>query len=215
MQLACAAATSNAQQNCPIPAGAHARFVSQQSTQPCIVNQTYGVTSTYVWVNHGCRATFEVRSGGYAAGGYPGAPTTVRITCESSGSNRQQCPVEGVTSVRLIRQISTSPCQLSRTFGAGFGHIWVSDGCRGEFEATVSPAGGGAMHGGTAGAPEHVTCESNDGQRSECRYGRTGGQVVLVRQLSTTPCTRNSTWGTGSGNTIWVTRGCRAEFEVR
>lgn len=213
IQLACAAPTSNVQQNCPIPDGARARYVSQQSAQPCIVNQTYGITASYVWVSRGCRATFEVGTGGYA-GGYPGAPTTLRITCESSGAARQQCPVEGVTSVRLIRQMSTNPCQLSRTFGAGFGHIWVSNGCRGEFEATVSPAGGGGMHGGNT-APERITCESSNGQRAECGFQRTGGQVALVRQLSTTPCTRNSTWGTINGNTIWVTRGCRAEFEVR
>jgi DUF3011 family protein len=214
-QLACAAPSNNVQQNCPIPEGARARYVSQQSAQPCIVNQTYGITASYVWVSRGCRATFEVSTGGYVRGGYPGAPTTRQLTCESSGAARQQCPVEGVTSVRLIRQISTSPCQLSRTFGAGFGHIWVSNGCRGEFEVTVSPAGGAGMHGANTGLPEHITCESDNGQRAECRYQRSGGQVSLVRQLSTTPCTRNSTWGTGSGNTIWVTRGCRAEFEVR
>jgi len=71
----------------------------------------------------------------------------------------------------------------------------------------------GENGGGGTGLAERVTCESKGGARTECPM-RTGGRVQLVRQLSTAPCNRNSTWGAGAG-VIWVTRGCRGEFEVR
>ena len=51
----------NAQNQCPIPAGSTARLIKQLSPAPCKLNQTYGVTSRYIWVNLGCGAEFEVR----------------------------------------------------------------------------------------------------------------------------------------------------------
>jgi hypothetical protein len=60
-----------------------------------------------------------------------------------------------------------------------------------------------------------VTCESINYRDQECPVS--GGPVVLVRQLSTTPgdCIEGQTWGfNGNNNSIWVGRGCRAEFRV-
>jgi hypothetical protein len=51
----------NAQNQCPIPAGSTARLIKQLSPAPCKLNQTYGVTSRFIWVNLGCGAEFEVR----------------------------------------------------------------------------------------------------------------------------------------------------------
>jgi hypothetical protein len=112
-----------------------------------------------------------------------------------------------------VRQISTSPCRLNQSFGIGFGHVWVSNGCRGEFEVTVSGASQPTYPGGATGLPQRVTCESSNGERNECRI-RNGAQVQLVKQLSSAACVRNQTWGTGDG-ILWVNRGCRGEFEVR
>jgi hypothetical protein len=133
------------------------------------------------------------------------------MTCESQTSGRQICPIAGASAVRLVRQISTAPCQLNRTFGTQFGGIWVSNGCRGEFDVTVT---GGSPGGPGNGLSERITCASNGGERVECRF-RQAGRVTLARQLSTTACVQNSTWGVGSGGTIWVTKGCRGEFESR
>jgi DUF3011 family protein len=198
----------NGRQECPIPAGTVARFVAQASNLPCRPNDTYGTKLGAVWVQRGCQAIFELtsRPGGGGNGSY-----TTRIVCESSGGARQQCPIAGATQIRLVRQISTNPCRLNQTFGMGFGHIWVSTGCRGEFEVTVGGSPG--YPGPGTGTPDRVTCESSNGLRTECRI-RNGAQVQLVRQLSTAACVRNNTWGTGVG-VLWVNKGCRGEFEVR
>jgi len=210
-RLTCASPI-NGRQECPVPAGATAKFVSQASNMPCRLNDTYGFKPGFVWVQRGCQAVFEITGRGQP-GGNTGSYTT-HLTCESQNAARQQCPIAGATSIRLVRQISTSPCRLNQSFGIGFGHIWVSNGCRGEFEVTV----GGAISqptypGGGTGLPQRVTCESSNGQRNECRI-RNGAQVQLVKQLSNAACVRNQTWGTGDG-ILWVNQGCRGEFEVR
>ena len=111
--------------------------------------------------------------------------------------------------------MSTSPCTLNQSYGIGVGHIWVSNGCRGEFDVTVGGPGDGSIPGlpGQPGLAERVTCESRGTERTECRV-REGAAVELVRQLSTAPCIRNRSWGAGYGR-IWVQQGCRGEFEIR
>jgi DUF3011 family protein len=206
------ASPMNSRWECRTPAGSVARFVGQASNQTCQANDTYGIRSGAVWVDRGCQAIFELTSPGGGGGG--NGSYTTRIVCESSGGARQQCPIAGATQIRLVRQISTNPCRLNQTFGMGFGHIWVSTGCRGEFEVTVGGSPGYPRPGGPGtGLPDRVTCESSNGQRTECRI-RNGAQVQLVKQLSTAACVRNNTWGTGVG-VLWVNKGCRGEFEVR
>ena len=57
-----------------------------------------------------------------------------------------------------------------------------------------------------------ITCSSNNGERVYCEADTRNG-VLLVRQLSGTPCVERSTWGFDQRG-IWVDRGCRAEFTV-
>lgn len=205
--------SGNAQRSCPFPKGSTARFVSQLSNQPCVLNRSYGLSTTFVWVSRGCRAVFEVRgglTGGNGGGGGGGPSYTKRVTCESQTPGRQRCVVPGATAVRLARQISVKPCELDRTFGTQINAIWVSDGCRGDFEVTVSGAPGGPGNG----PAERLTCASSGGERVECRF-RQVGRVTLVRQISTTQCVEKSTWGVGFGGVMWVDKGCRGEFESR
>jgi hypothetical protein len=218
MKVTCEAPRSG-RRECRIPNGAQVRLTTQLSDAPCRLNDSYGVIPGAIWVQRGCRGVFEVK-GGTPSGGAPGgnAPEgnppagtvgTTRVVCESRGAERQICPVAGdATRILLVKQYSSSPCRLNESFGAGFGHVWVSNGCRGEFEVTI----GSTTSGGT-GTSDRVTCESKGGERAECRI-RTGAQVQLIRQLSTAECARNRTWGTGNG-LIWVAEGCRGEFEVR
>jgi hypothetical protein len=198
------ASSLNTRRQCAIPPGAQARLVRQMSEVQCRTNQNWGVGPDYVWVTRGCSGEFEVT-------GASGGTGVKRIVCESRTAARVVCPVVGATAIRLVQQMSTNPCRLNQSFGMGFGHIWVSSGCRGEFEVVTGGAGGGG--GNETGLRDRVVCESIGGQRAECRI-RVGGQVRLVRQISTVPCTVNNTWGYGYG-LIWVTKGCRGEFEVR
>lgn len=58
-----------------------------------------------------------------------------------------------------------------------------------------------------------VTCQSRNNQREDCRLpGR--GEVVLVRQISSTACVKGRNWNeTRDG--LYVTAGCRGVFETR
>jgi DUF3011 family protein len=199
------ASSLNTRRQCAIPPGAQARLVRQMSEVQCRTNQNWGVGPDYVWVTRGCSGEFEVTGAGGGAG-------VRRVVCESRTAARVVCPVVGATAIRLVQQLSTNPCRLNQSFGIGFGHMWVSSGCRGEFEVVTGGTQPGAGGGGT-GLPDRVVCESRGGERTECRI-RVGGEVRLVRQMSTIPCTVNNTWGSGYGM-IWVTKGCRGEFEVR
>ena len=57
-----------------------------------------------------------------------------------------------------------------------------------------------------------VRCDSANGRYQTCAVDTRGG-VRLTRQLSSQGCWQNDTWGYDS-NRIWVTNGCRAEFQV-
>ena len=203
------ASSLNTRRQCAIPPGAQARLVRQMSEVQCRTGQNWGVGPDYVWVTRGCSGEFEVTGGGGGPGA--GGGTGIRrVVCESRTAARVVCPVVGATAVRLVQQLSTNPCRLNQSFGVGLGHVWVSSGCRGQFEVAL----GGTLPGGAngTGLPDRIVCESRAGERTECRM-RVGGKVRLVKQISTVPCTVNNTWGYGYG-LIWVTKGCRGEFEV-
>ena len=57
-----------------------------------------------------------------------------------------------------------------------------------------------------------ITCASNDGRRNICPADTRNG-VQLVNQRSGSPCTFGRTWGYDA-RSIWVDRGCRADFQV-
>jgi len=68
-----------------------------------------------------------------------------------------------------------------------------------------------AMIAGTASAQTTLLrCESNQGRRQECAFDGNAA-VRLSQQLSRDACVEGRTWGV-DGTTIWVDRGCRAEF---
>lgn len=55
-----------------------------------------------------------------------------------------------------------------------------------------------------------VRCESSDGRTRYCGIDTQNG-VTIVNQRSHQPCIEGRTWG-ASGNRVWVTNGCRADF---
>jgi hypothetical protein len=56
------------------------------------------------------------------------------IRCSSDDGGRNFCEVDTDRGVRLVRQISGSPCEQGRTWGYDRRGIWVDRGCRAEFE---------------------------------------------------------------------------------
>ena len=59
---------------------------------------------------------------------------TTRLTCESHENRRNECPLPEHVEVRLVRVISSNPCLEGRSWGSDDRKIWVTGGCRGEFE---------------------------------------------------------------------------------
>lgn len=203
-----------------------AQLVRQLSDSACIRNRTWGTDRQGLWVSGGCRAEFRVQAGygdayygndygygsdyGYGDYGYGnnyGYGNDGVFRCESRDSRTTHCNSYG--TARLVRQLSDSPCIRGRTWGADARGVWVSGGCRAIFQ---SSGYAGGYYGGYGNGV--VRCESRDNRSRTCNIN-TGrrGDVRLIRQLSDTPCIEGRTWGQ-SGNRIWVTRGCRAEFIV-
>lgn len=189
---------------CPAPGRGEVQLARQLSRDACVEGRTWGRDGRGIWVDGGCRADFVVdlrpgRDDGYG--------TADRIRCESRDGRWTQCPADGRGAV-LVRQLSRDACIRGRTWGTDARGLWVSGGCRAEFE--VRGNGWGRPGQGVV-APQLVRCESTDDRQRQCATG--GGDVRLVRQLSRSQCVEGSTWGR-TREAVWVDRGCRAEFEV-
>ncbi|HET9039246.1 MAG TPA: DUF3011 domain-containing protein, partial [Gemmatimonadales bacterium] len=128
---------------CPVPARARVRLLRQLSQNPCRLNDTYGQTPEYIWVAEGCRAEFEVATGGGATN-----PSTSRVVCASAINTRRQCAIPAGAQAQLVRQISDVACRSGQNWGVGPDFIWVARGCSGEFAVT----GGSGWQGGNVGA---------------------------------------------------------------
>lgn len=167
----------------------------------CIRGTDWGIDATGIWVARGCRAEFST-------GNQSDNAAIPLIRCESSNGLTNSCSVRlRDAPVRLYRQLSSFPCKQGKTWGVRRNEIWVSRGCRADFEL------GQEDGSGFASGPLRVTCESTKGRRNRCYLGVTTG-VVLERQLSRAQCVLDKSWGWDRDG-IWVDDGCRADFVVR
>jgi hypothetical protein len=123
------------------------------------------------------------------------------VVCESADRRTNYCNADIRGGVRLVRQLSERRCVRGSTWGTNSRGIWVTNGCRAEFEVA-----GAHRYGQT------IRCESHDGRTRYCNAEtRTG--VRLLRQLSRDPCVEGRSWGV-TRSSVWVSRGCRADFRV-
>ncbi len=123
------------------------------------------------------------------------------VICESRDGGYRECYTGFSNQPTLSNQLSSSSCIEGRSWGHRPGAVWVSNGCRGEFEEG---------DGGSFSDEDLVVCESRDNRYVECQTGFRGA-VELVEQFSSKNCTEGRTWGRTRGG-IWVDRGCRASF---
>jgi hypothetical protein len=105
------------------------RLSRQISGTVCRQGVNWGYDNSGIWVDRGCRAEFEVMPYSQTA---QGAGTVVR--CSSDDGGRHVCSADTTRGVRLVRQISGSPCRQGQTWGYDNSGIWVDRGCRAEFE---------------------------------------------------------------------------------
>jgi hypothetical protein len=137
-----------------------------------------------------------------------------QVTCASDDGRRHLCRVDTSRGVQMTNQRSGSPCIQGQTWGFSRQGIWVDRGCRADF--FLGSGGGQGFRPGGPGGPGPgsaiVTCSSNNGKRNFCAVD-TGRGVQLVSQRSGSPCIQGQTWGYDR-RSIWVDRGCRADFRV-
>lgn len=205
---------------CPADTGGGVELVRQLSRSACLRNQSWGTDHGGVWVSQGCRAEFRIGGGQSGWDGRGDGHQVQVVRCESPRGSRNQCRVDVRGGVRLLRQLSSMTCAQGRTWGYDRGGIWVSHGCRADFEIGFRPGNGwgwgqdnnesGYDPGGDAA--QVMRCESNDGDRRRCDVSIARG-AQMVRQLSRSPCIEGQSWG-WDRNGLWVSNGCRAEFSV-
>jgi hypothetical protein len=212
------------------------RLVDQLSRSQCIEGRTWGWDRQGIWVSQGCRAEFEIeyayddryydRDRDYYDRNRREYGQGRVFRCESNDSRTNYCDVDTRYGVRLLTQHSRAACIEGRTWCWNSRGVWVTDGCRAQFQVGShgydgryddryrdpygygrDPYGYGNQYGRT------LTCSSNDNRYNFCRLGGGVRQVQIRRQLSQSECRYNYSWGWRNDG-VWVDRGCRAEFMV-
>jgi hypothetical protein len=180
---------------CQLPIDGRAKLVKKKSDAPCREGYSWGQRGDRVWVDHGCRARFEVVRFGGGGGGNSGNT----IECRSSGNRYTECSIRQGREGRLVRDY-TGRCRKDSTWGTRPGVVWVTNGCQGRFEI-VKPGGGS---GGGANASEQRRAEV------QCR-AQAGLRGMRVSSVST-PRDHGSYWQAtveGSRNGKSVRADCR------
>jgi len=207
---------------CAVDTTGGVEMVRQKSEAKCIQNRSWGFDNRGIWVDHGCRAEFEV--GGHLAvdadhhggghdrdhdgdrgrgGEFRGWGDSYMVYCASDDMEHVWCPADARFGVHLVRQRSEAACVEGQTWGYGKRGIWADRGCRADFRVTGD---------WKSRAAAFVYCPSDYMQRNFCAADTRDG-VFIVRQRSEADCVFNRTWGYDRER-IWVDRGCRADFEI-
>lgn len=191
---------------CPIDTLGGVRLAKQLSRAECERGRTWGVSRDGVWVSDGCRAQFVY---GYGMDGRGDALQDGRaqiLRCESKNGRWKHCAADTEGGVEFVRQLSRNSCLRNQTWGTDRRGVWVSGGCRAEFN--IGSIDGRQGHGGM----QVVRCESRDGRQEHCPVN-TRGSVRVARQISRATCIEGHNWRFDRQG-IWVKDGCRADFEV-
>lgn len=121
-------------------------MVKQRSDSRCEEGYSWGRDRHGVWVDHGCRADFEVvrnhdnwrddrdRVDNDGYGDYNRRSGIQAITCSSDDMNRHYCAADTHGGVRLYKQISDARCEEGYSWGYDEHGIWVDRGCRANFQ---------------------------------------------------------------------------------
>lgn len=131
------------------------------------------------------------------------------LRCESFGGRSTFCPADTRRGVSLVNN-ANGRCTLGRTWGYTGRGVWVSGGCRGEFEIGRRAQGYGYGWGYVSN--DYIVCASENYQRAFCAAPTARG-VKLVNQISEAPCIRGRTWWRDARGIV-VTDGCAGEFQL-
>lgn len=196
----------DAPRQCPADTSGGVRLLRRLSGSDCDEGKSWGVDRSGVWVARGCGADFLLGQGGSGKDSRSGDRV---LRCESKGGRWNHCRADSAGGVQLVRQLSKRPCIRDQTWGADGQGLWVSGGCRGEFQVVSTDP---RVVYPTVPRARLVRCESIKSLAQRCAV-ETGAGVRLHKQLSRSQCVEGRSWGYDR-NGIWVEEGCRAEFEV-
>lgn len=195
---------------CLAGAADYVTVARQWSKTKCVRGDNWGYRDGVIWVDEGCRADFNVFPSSMVSSSNdsyprPARPARQTVVCESLDGHRRHCSADTSGGVRITKRLSKSACDYKNDWGWDSNGVWVSHGCRAEFEVKSD-----ARLVAQSRADNIVLCESENGRRKVCAADTRFG-VSVYRQMSDSDCTLNRTWGYDNAG-IWVTSGCRAEF---
>jgi hypothetical protein len=125
--------------------GYRVQLIRQFSDMACVRGRTWGQDGYGVWVTNGCRGLFAFDNRGHSGwnnngwnnngwnnSGHYGSDF---VRCESRDNRSRTCAmsVGRNNGIRLVRQLSDTPCIEGRNWGVSRNGVWVSGGCRAEF----------------------------------------------------------------------------------
>lgn len=135
---------------------------------------------------------------------------SVRINCYSNGNRTETCNLPRNTqSVSFLGPDRSGRCREGVTWRRNGDRLRVWGGCGGTFEAIVYNSGGG-WDNNNRGFAGQLECRSDNNRFRRCDT-YTDNRVEMLRQFSSTSCSRGRNWGYDR-NSIWVDEGCQARF---
>lgn len=98
-----------------------------------LYNQPYDTYRTSTPYQQGYASGSRDRDSNTSYRGYSSA-SGPQVTCESVGNQHVECPMDTRGNVRVVRQLSHSPCTEGVSWGLSKHAVWVERGCRAVFQ---------------------------------------------------------------------------------
>lgn len=234
-------ASGNGSRTCTLPPNTQSvSYLGPDRSGRCREGDTWRRRGNDLWVTGGCGGVFEAVSyaggsgggnwggsgggnwggsgggnwGGGGQGGGQGSGFAGEIACRSRDGRQQECFANTNNRVQMLQQYSSSPCIEGSTWRYSRNSIIVRNGCQARFGYGYGNNGGDWNNGGggwnNQGFAGQLECRSNDNRYRRCSVN-TNNRVEMLRQFSSSSCTRGRSWGYDR-NSIWVDNGCQARF---
>lgn len=118
---------------CRVDTRGGVQIARQISSTYCQQGRNWNYDGSGVWVSGGCRADFSIGAYQGDRPGYGGRS----VRCESNSSRTVRCNMDTRGGVRVLRKLSRSSCIQGRSWGYDRSGVWVSGGCRAEFQIGI------------------------------------------------------------------------------
>jgi len=190
-------------QYCRVNTRGGVTLVHQRSHAGCWKGDTWGYDNNGIWVSNGCRADFRIGSKG----------NDWAYSLEHNYSRHHQ-DVNWHNDRDRDRWVDHQVDNVMGNHHKKKHHDEAAVAVGAVLAAGIIAAVAGSHddHDKHQTNQNLVTCESKDGNHHYCSVGYLH-TVEIKRQLSSSECNYNRTWGYDSHG-IWVTEGCRAEFWI-